>query len=183
MAQEEVIFKVKNPNEKDCLETPSIELKKACKAAGIYSQAQELFARWPNLRESSQRLTSLLTKHWPDPLSKEKSLLVECLAKGFNSAKKFEDDDGMEEQIIFIRAIVSELEKCMKTTLMIENGGYWVKHETCAHDYLDGVIKRANIEVLMWIRNPQEDVVTDGIKLIYASRVFTTNELKLAGYL
>ncbi len=103
MSDQEVVLFLKKPL-KQPLQSASVEMKKACRATRRQPAAQELFARWPNLRESSQRLTSLLTLYWPDPRKRDESLLVNCLASGLSDAEKViqTDNDDLAEQKVFI---------------------------------------------------------------------------------
>ena len=113
MTEQTTLLSLKKPL-KEPLQSASHEMKKACRVTRRQPAAQELFARWPNLRESSERLTSLLTLYWPDPRNQGESLLVNCLAKGLSDAEqviKAENDD-LAEQKAFIRRISEELVQC-----------------------------------------------------------------------
>ena len=87
MSHQTTLFNLKKPL-LEPLQSASHEMKKACRATRQQPAAQELFARWPNLRESSERLTSLLTLYWPDPRKHGGSLLVNCLARALSDADK-----------------------------------------------------------------------------------------------
>jgi hypothetical protein len=160
-----------------------MELKKACKNTRLNYAAQELFARWPNLRESSQRLTSLLTLHYPDPRKEGESLLVNCLASGLIDAEKaiLKNNDDLAEQKAFISRVSEELVHCLALTLMMKVRGSWTPHDVITHGYLDGIVNSSMSEELNWIEKPQAAFKSPVAKVLCASRVFTMSELKLAG--
>jgi hypothetical protein len=170
---------------KQHLQSASAEMKKACRASRRQTTAQELFARWPNLRESSQRLTSLLTLHWPDPRKQGESLLVNCLAKGLSDAEEViqTDNDDIAEQIAFICRISEELLQCLGMTLMIKYKSGWSAYDPNTDGYLDDIMKSSVSEELTWVNKPHDAFSSPQSKLLCASRVFTMNELKLAGLL
>ena len=167
------------------LQSASIEMKKACRATKRYACAQELFARWPNLRESSQRLTSLLTLYWPDHRKAGESLLVNCLYAGLREAEKSiqTDNDDLAEQKIFIRRISEELVQCLGLTLMIKRSGLWTVYDPSIQGYLDDIMNSSVSEELTWVNKPHDAFSSSQGQLLYASKVFTMTELKLAGLL
>lgn len=162
-----------------------VELKKACRSTHLNGSAQELFARWPNLRESSQRLTSLLTLHYPDPRKEGESLLVNCLASGLVEADKAirKNNDDIAEQKAFIGRVSEELVHCLELTLMMKIKGSWTPHDVITHGYLDEIVNASMSEELSWVEKPQAAFNSPAAKLLCASRVFTMKELKLAGLL
>ena len=170
---------------KQPLQSASIEMKKACRATRRQPAAQELFARWPNLRESSQRLTSLLTLHWPDPRRQGESLLVNCLAAGLSDAGQMlqADNDDLTEQKAFICRVSEELVQCLGLTLMIKCNRVWSTYDPNAHGYLADIIKSSVSEEINWVNKPHNAFSSPQSKILCASRVFTMNELKLAGLL
>jgi hypothetical protein len=184
MLGQDALFLLKKPL-KERIESASIEMKKACRASKRYGSSQELFARWPNLRESSERLTSLLTLHWPDQRKIGESLLVNCLDAGFADAEESinKDNNDLNGQKIFIRRVSEELSQCLGVTLMIKRSGSWSVYEPNIQGYLDAIMNSPASEELEWVRRPQNEAVNQKSKLVYASRVFTLNELSLAGLL
>ena len=183
MTDQTTLLSLKKPL-KEPLLSASHEMKKACRATRRQPAAQELFARWPNLRESSERLTSLLTLYWPDPRKQGESLLVNCLAKGLSAAEqviKAENDD-LAEQKAFIRRISEELVHCLGLTLMIRYKGSWSAYDPNTDGYLDGIVETSSDE-LAWVNKPHAAFGSPQSKILCASRVFTMNELKLAGLL
>ncbi|MBS3951488.1 MAG: hypothetical protein Q8K07_14575 [Methylicorpusculum sp.] len=167
------------------LDSACVEMKKACRATKRYSGSQELFARWPNLREASQRLTSLLTLYWPDPRNERKSLLVNCLDAGLAEAERsiVKDNNDMKEQKVFIQKVSSELVQCLEMTLMIKRSGVWTIYDPSIDGYLDEIMKSSVSEELSWVKQPHGAFKSAQSKLLCASRVFTMTELKLAGLL
>lgn len=167
------------------LESASIEMKKACRATKRYPSSQELFARWPNLREASQRLTSLLTLYWPDHRKDGESLLVNCLDAGFAEAEKSisRDNNDLTEQKAFITRVSAELVQCLGLTLMIKRSGLWTLYDPSIEGYLDEIVKSTTSEELTWVKQPHSAFSSAQSELLCASRVFTMNELKLAGLL
>ena len=184
MSNQQTLFYLKKPFDKP-IQSASIEMKKACRATKRYACSQELFARWPNLRESSQRLTSLLTVYWPDHRNTGESLLVNCLNAGLGEAKKAiqTDNDDLDEQKIFIRRVSEELVQCLGLTLMIKRSGLWTVYDPSIQGYLDEIMKSSVSEELTWISRPHGAFTSSQSKLLCASRVFTMTELKLAGLL
>ncbi len=184
MADQTALFYLKKPL-KQPLQSASAEMKKACRATRHQPSAQELFARWPNLRESSQRLTSMLTVHWPDPRKTGESLLVNCLSKGFKDAEAEikSNDDDMAEQIAFINGIAEELVQCLGVTLMIKYKAGLSVYDPNINGFLDDIMRSPVSEELTWINKPHDAFSSPQSKLLCASRVFTMNELKLAGLL
>jgi len=167
------------------LQSASIEMKKACRATRRHACAQELFARWPNLRESSQRLTSMLTLYWPDYRKIGDSLLVNCLDAGFGEAEKAiqSDHDDLAEQKSFIRRVSEELVQCLGLTLMIKRSGVWSAYDPSMNGYLDDMMRSSVSEEMAWVNKPHDAFMSAQSKLLCASRVFTLQELKLAGLL
>ncbi|MEC4749846.1 hypothetical protein [Methylomicrobium sp. Wu6] len=167
------------------LDSACVEMKKACRATKRYPGSQELFARWPNLREASQRLTSLLTLYWPDHRKEKESLLVNCLDAGFAEAEKsiLKDNNDMTEQQAFIQKVSSELVQCLEMTLMIKRSGLWTIYDPSIDGYLDEIMKSSVSEELSWVKQPHGAFESAQSKLLCASRVFTMTELKLAGLL
>jgi hypothetical protein len=163
--------------------TPAVELKKACKASGNLSIAQELFARWPNLRESSQRLTSLLTLYWPDPRDTNDSLLVNCLKSGLLEADRVikVGNDDLAEHRAFISKIADELVHCLELTVMIRSKGVWSPYEPNTDGYMDVIINSPIGEELTWVKEAHNAFTSPQSKLICASKIFTMNEMILAG--
>ncbi len=184
MTDQAALFSLKKPF-KQPLQSAPCEMKKACRATRRQPAAQELFARWPNLRESSQRLTSLLTMYWPDPRKKGGSLLVNCLAEGLSAAEKViqADNDDLAEQKAFISRVSEELVHCLALTLMIKNKGVWSVYDPNTQGYLDDIIRSSLSEELNWVNKPHEGFASPKSKVLCASRVFTINELSLAGLL
>ena len=182
--QQAALLFVKKPLVKP-LQSASIEMKKACRATKRYACSQELFARWPNLRESSQRLTSLLTLYWPDHRKASESLLVNCLDAGLREAEKSiqTDSNDLAEQKIFIRRISEELVQCLGLTLMIKRSGLWTVYDPSIQGYLDDIMNSSVSEELTWINKPHDAFASSQSKLLCASKVFTMTELKLAGLL
>ncbi len=167
------------------IESASIEMKKACRATNRYPCSQELFARWPNLREASQRLTSLLTLYWPDHRKEGESLLVNCLDTAFAEAQKaiaINNNDLMEQKA-FINQVADELVQCLGLTLMIKRRGVWTAYDPSLEGYLDEIVKSSISEELTWVNQPHNAFKSPHTKLLCASLVFTMSELKLAGLL
>lgn len=167
------------------LDSACIELKKACRVTKRYTSSQELFARWPNLREASQRLTSLLTFYWPDHRKEKESLLVNCLDGGFAEAEKsiLKNNNDMSEQRAFIQKVSTELVECLEMTLMIKRSGLWTIYDPGMDGYLDEIMKSPVSEELSWVKQRHAAFESAQSKLVCASRVFTMTELKLAGLL
>lgn len=167
------------------LDSASVEMKKACRATKRYPNSQELFARWPNLREAAQRLTSLLTCYWPDHRKEGESLLVNCLDAGFADAENsiLKDNNDIAEQKAFIRRVSTELAQCLELTLMIKRSGIWTIYDPSIDGYLDDIMKSSVSEELSWIKQPHGAFKSAQSKLLCASRVFTMTELQLAGLL
>lgn len=184
MSDQAALLFLKKPL-KQPLQSPSIEMKKACRATRRQPAAQELFARWPNLRESSQRLTSLLTLYWPDPRKRDESLLVNCLANGLIDAEQViqTDNDDLAEQKAFICRVSEELVQCLGMTLMIKYKGGWSAYDPNTHGYLDDIMRSSASEELTWVNKTHDAFGSPQSKILCASRVFTMNELKLAGLL
>jgi hypothetical protein len=184
MQDQSVIFSLKKSSNHALL-SASIELKKACRTARCQPATQELFARWPNLREASQRLASLLTIHWPDQREEGRSLLVSCLANGLSAAEQeFEvDNNDLDEQRAFICQVSDELVQCLGLTLMIKLKGGWTAYDPNTGGFLDEVINSSASEELVWIDKSNEAFNSPQSKILVASRVFTMRELKLAGLL
>jgi len=184
MQEQSVIFSLKTSST-NTLQSAPIELKKACRAARCQPATQELFARWPNLREASQRLASLLTIHWPDQREDGKSLLVSCLASGINAAtQKFDiENNDLDEQKAFIRQVSEDLAGCLGLTLMIKHKAGWSAYDPNTGGYLDEIINAPNSEELVWFDKCHEAFNSPQSKIVVASRVFTMHELKLAGLL
>ena len=179
--QQAALFFLKKPFDEP-LQSASIEMKKACRATRRHACAQELFARWPNLRESSQRLTSMLTLYWPDYRKEGGSLLVNCLDAGFGEAEKsieFDSND-LAEQKAFIRRVSDELVQCLGLTLMIKRSGIWSAYDPSINGYLDDIMRSSVSEELAWVKKPHNAFTSSQSKLLCASRVFTLHELKLA---
>jgi len=181
--QAEIIF-LKKPLSTP-LDSASVEMKKACRATKRYPNSQELFARWPNLREAAQRLTSMLTLYWPDHRKDGESLLVNCLDAGFSEAEKSisRDNNDLTEQKAFIQKVSSELVQCLELTLMIKRSGLWTIYDPSIDGYLDEIVKSSVSEELSWVKQPHGAFESAQSKLLCASRVFTMTELKLAGLL
>ena len=167
------------------VQSASCELKKAFRASNRYSCAQEMFARWPNLRESSQRLTSILTVYWPDHRRAGESLLLNCLNAGLDEAERTirSTRDDVSEQKVFINRVAEELAQCLALKLMIKNSGYWTLYDPSIQGYLDEIMRSKKSEALAWVREPHAAFASQHSKLLCASRVFTLAELKLAGLL
>jgi len=165
------------------LESAPVEMKKACKATKRYSFAQELFARWPNLREASQRLTSLLTVYWPDHRGEGESLLVNCLGAGLSAAENTiaEHSNDVAEQKAFISRVSAELVQCLGLTLMIKRNGLWTIYDPSMEGYLDDIMRSSASEELNWVKQPHSAFTSHQSLLLCAARVFTMTELKLAG--
>ena len=187
--QQTALLHLKKPLDKT-IQSASIEMKRACRVTKRYACAQELFARWPNLRESSQRLTSLLTLYWPDHRKTKtgNSLLVNCLDAGFGAAEKANQTQNhqnhdLTEQQAFIRCVSEELVQCLGLTLMIRRGGFWTVYDPSIQGYLDEIMKSPVSEELAWINKPHDAFASPQSKLLCASRVFSMAELKLAGLL
>lgn len=179
-----VIFSI-NKASINVLQSPPIELRKACRTARCQPATQELFARWPNLREAAQRLASLLTIHWPDQREAGKSLLVSCLSNGlFAAEKQFNvDNNDLDEQRAFICQVSEELVQCLGLTLMIKHKGGWTAYDLNTGGYLDEVIKSSASEELIWFDKSHEAFKSPQSKILVASKVFTIQELTLAGLL
>ena len=182
--QTALLLSLKKPL-KQPLQSASHEMKKACRATRRQPAAQELFARWPNLRESSQRLTSLLTLYWPDPRAKGESLLVNCLAKGLSDAEQViqTENDDVAEQRAFICRVTEELVQCLGLTLMIKSKAGWSAYDPNTDGYLDEIMRSTVSEELNWVNKPHTAFSSPQSKVLCASRVFTMNELELAGLL
>jgi hypothetical protein len=184
MTEQTTLLSLKTPL-KQPLQSASHEMKKACRATKNQPAAQELFARWPNLRESSQRLTSLLTLYWPDPRTQGESLLVNSLANGLKDAEQVikADNDDVAEQKAFICRVSEELVQCLGLTLMIKHKGAWSVYDPNTDGFLDGIMNSTVSEELTWVNSPHDAFGSPKSKILCASRVFTMNELKLAGLL
>jgi hypothetical protein len=184
MSDQTTLFSLRTPL-KQPLQSPPYEMKKACRATRHQPAAQELFARWPNLRESSQRLTSLLTLYWPDPRKQGESLLVNCLARALSDAGQVMKacDDDLAEQKVFICRVADELLQCLGLTLMIKYKGAWSAYDPNTDGYLDEIMRSTASEELAGVSKPHTAFESPQSKLLCASRVFTMNELKLAGLL
>lgn len=176
------VYSLKKPL-KEPLMTAAVELKKACKATKRQSMSQELFARWPNLRESSQRLTSLLTMYWPDPRSQGESLLVNCLTNAFLEADRVikENNDDLAEQKAYICKIAEELVHCLELTIMIRTKGVWSPYDPNTDGFLDQIINSSVGEELTWVKKEHRAFGSPQSKLLCASKVFTINEMIMAG--
>lgn len=184
MTSQTTIVSLKKPLQ-DPVQSASIELKKACRMARRQPSAQELFARWPNLREASQRLASQLTIHWPDQREKGKSLLVSCLANGLDEAEKVfnVNKDDLAEQQAFICRVSDELVHCLGLTLMIKYKSGWSAYDPNTNGCLDEIINSSSSEELSWVNKSHEAFNSPQSKILCASKVFTMSELKLAGLL
>lgn len=161
----------------------AIEMRSACRATRQQSVAQELFARWPHLRESSQKLTSLLTIHWPDPRNHKESLLVNCLAKGLTEAESVinKEKNDVAEQIAFISCISSELVQCLETTVMIKTKDVWSPFDPISDGYLDEITSLPTTEAITWGTKKHKASGSPQSSLICALKVFSTNDLMMAG--
>jgi hypothetical protein len=174
------ILLLKQPIE---LGSASSETKKACQRTRKQRVAQDLFTRWPNLREASNRLTSYLTPHWPDPRDSSQSLLVNCLNAALMEAKAaYETDGDIAEQKAFIVKASEELGLSMAVSLMLRRKTGWILHDPLS-EALDEVIKSFGLEALAWIDAPHAGHDCQRSRLICASRVFRLKDLKLAGLL
>jgi len=166
------------------IESSASELKKACREAKSYSHSQEIFARWPNLRDASQRMTSLLTRYWPDPRKQGDKLLINCLSVGFLEAEKAMriNNNDLSEQKAFIKYVSEELVQCLGLTLMIKRKQGCIVYDPVS-GYLDTVINSPQNNELIWVDEPHVAFKSSQSKLLCASRVFTLIELRLAGLL
>jgi len=184
MQEQSVIFSLKTSSN-NTLQSAPIELRKACRIAKCQPSTQELFARWPNLREASHRLASLLTIHWPDQREKGKSLLVSCIAKGLKAAEQGleVDNNDLDEQKAFICQVSDELAQCLGLTLMIKQKAGWGTFDPNTGGFLDEIINSPASEELVWFDKSHEAFNSHQSKILVASRVFTMRELKLAGLL
>jgi hypothetical protein len=170
------------------LKSPPLEMKKAFRNANMEPCAQELFTRWPNLRESSLRLTSFLTPYWPDHRAQGGSLLVNCLAKGIRDARKAFARDGydLDEQKAFIGAVADELAESLGLTLMItyhmgKDTKRYASYDPNINGFLDTIILSSASDALTWVTKPNPAFDTQQGKLLCAAKVFTMTELQLAG--
>ena len=183
-APNDIVFALRKPDFK-ATGTAATEMKKACSAQQRYRYSQEIFARWPNLREASLRLTSLLTRHWPDYRNTGGSLLVNCLERGFNEAEISlgQSRDDLKEQISFVQSIARELASSLSVTLMIKKNGVWSVYEPSINGYLDLILSDPATEELNWYKKPSCLDASEKSTLVCASRIFTPDELRLAGLL
>ncbi|MDO8941082.1 MAG: hypothetical protein Q7U98_18160 [Methylicorpusculum sp.] len=167
------------------IKSAAIEMNKVTRSARLRLSAQNLFARWPNLREASHRLTGLLTVYWPDSQHPEESLLQTCLIAGFIAAEKEfnRQHDDMAEQQAFINSIYTNLTRCLEVTLMVRSKTGWSPYDLSVDGYLDTLINAAHSQEFAWIQNPQIPSNNSKAQLICASRVFTLTELSVAGRL
>jgi hypothetical protein len=164
------------------------EMEKAWLALKLHRQAQELFARWPNLRTSSERLTSLLTIHWPDyRTSTHGSLLLSSFKQGIAHSEKILalTHDDVAEQAAFISQVSEELSHYAGTKLMIKkNKKHWVAYNFNTHGLMESLINDNPIDELEWVQSPMHSEKSKKqLMLLCASKVFSMHELRLAGLL
>jgi hypothetical protein len=180
--EDQIIYNLKKPIAQP-IGTAAAELKRACAATRRHGRSQEIFARWPNLRDASQRLASLLTLYWPDPRTEGGSLLVNCLEAAFAASERafIIENNDMDEQVAFIRMVSSEMVHCLSVSVMVRKYSHWTMYEPLVCGNLDEVIRSQSSEELAWVRRHDVDAATEQNKLVCASRVFSPSELKLAG--
>jgi hypothetical protein len=178
-AQENTIIReIRNP------EVPpkaSEQLRLTCKKIKKFGASQKLFSNWPNLRTASYNLVEFLTIYWPDPLDRNESLLAACLENAFQVTESLykEKVDHVEIQKAFIKTVTDELAVSMEYSLMIRSKTLLVHHEV-NQEFLSELIRENTVHSLTWTKGILERR-SGQHKVICASRVFTLNELELAG--
>ncbi len=177
-----ILLNLKTPSKLD-LGTPAVELHKAVAYAKRHAYAQDLFARWPNLREATLRLTAFLSLYWPDTTPNNTSLLVSCLVAGFDKSEQafLQTGDDLYQQGEYIKAISERLVLLLECTLMVRRNGCWQVHQPSMGGNVDELIRDKSSEELSWVRNDNEFREDAKAILMCASRVFSPDELRIAG--
>lgn len=160
----------------------SDQLRVICKEIKKSRASQRLFSNWPNLRMASYNLVEFLTVYWPDPLNRKGSLLAACLDKalGVTESLYHENADIVDIQKAFIMTVAEELAVSMECSLMIQSKSTWILHEV-NKEFLSELIRATAITSLTWTKDTLPRHSGGQSKVICASRVFTINELELAG--
>jgi hypothetical protein len=173
-------------NRPEPLGRPSKELANACHAIKLKGLSQKIFNQHANLRTSTYKLVQYLTKYWPDPDSPGAPLLDRCLYEAFNECGALYDaNNGDVDAVIlqkaYVTKIVDVMGESLRTSLMINMKSIWIPHEVNG-DYLEQTIRLNKVTNLTWtLRDAPE--VSGLSKLVLGSRVFTLNELEMAGLL
>ena len=72
---------------------------------------------------------------------------------------------------------------CLGLTLMIRYKGSWSAYDPNTDGYLDDIVGSSSSDELAWVNKPHAAFESPQSKILCASRVFTMNELELAGLL
>lgn len=141
---------------------------------------RRVFRVWPNLRTASYHLVDFITVYWPDPLQRDESLLSVCLDSALHSVE-VQIENGANEvdiQKAFITSIAEELVIMLDCSLMIRFKSAWRLYEI-NQEFLGNILRQHSVSVLLWEQSANQSFQDS--KVIVASRVFTLNELTLAG--
>jgi len=160
----------------------SDQLREVCKKIKKFRASQKLFSSWPNLRTASYNLVEFLTVYWPDPLDRNGSLLAACLENAFDVTESLyeENADIVDIQKAFIKTVTEELAVSMEYSLMIRAKSAWIPHEV-NKGFLSELIRENTVSSLTWTKDTLPGHSGGQSKVICASRIFTLNELELAG--
>jgi hypothetical protein len=161
--------------------SPAVILKKSLSANGMTLYGKGFFVRWPNLREASHKLASLMTRMWPDGNAHGSPLLDSIMFDALTLAQGgMGNEPRVGERDAFIRSVINGLPRFFDVQLCCKTRSGWKRFEPL-DDYLSDWIARHEPRTLNWLDEPHPASRHDVTKLLCAARIFSLRDIEASG--
>ena len=161
--------------------SPSVILRKSLSANNMARYGKEFYVRWPNLREASHKLASIMTRMWPDGSTHGSPLLDSILLDALQSAQGNMDNElRVGERDAFIHSVINDLPRFFDVQLCCKTRGVWRRYEPL-EEYLSDWIIHHEPRTINWIGEPHPASKHDVTKLLCAARIFNLRDMESSG--
>lgn len=160
--------------------SPAVLLKRGMRATASTPLSEDLFTRWPGLREAGQRLAATLTPLWPDP-DGGGPLLDASLRRALRAARAAHRSGGEDaEYRAFVYSVVKDLDASLRRTVCCHTGTNIEVYDPLRLTFQDW-LRQHEPTGLLWSEGPHGAHGTDQGRLLRAFLVFTLNDLRRVG--
>lgn len=159
----------------------SAMLRRSLSVNGMTLYGKGFYVRWPNLREASHKLASLMTRMWPDGNAHGSPLLDSILFDALQSARRNMDNELLvSERDEFIRSVINNLPRFFDVQLCCKTRVGWRRYEPL-EEYLSDWIIRHKPRTVNWVDEPHPASKHEVTKLLCASRIFSLRDIEASG--
>lgn len=162
------------------LQSPATLLKRGMRATASTPLSEDLFTRWPSLREAGQKFAATLTPVWPDP-DGDGPLLDAALRRALRVARAAHRSGGeADEYRAFVYSVVRDLDTSLRRTVCCHTGIGIEVYDPLRLTFQDW-LRQHQPGGLLWSNRPHEAHGTEQGRLLRAFLVFTLNDLRRVG--